>query len=179
MAAYADGGHRPKAEYMEGIDGGFGCERINIVGGFDCADTELPVGRLVKHAVEDEKRLLPYLRVKKIKVERVECDDVKEESMDKKQGIEAINNLNVHKCTIWIPKVGSCDDLELALSYGAILRDRICHQETFQLLGTMLFDRSNTLVMVRYVRSLNNLRICMNLLRDSNKSIQLEAFHVF
>lgn len=49
----------------------------------------------------------------------------------------------------------------------------------FQLLGAMLLDRSNTVVMVRYVSSLDNMRIQMNLLRDSNKTIQLQAFHVF
>lgn len=43
----------------------------------------------------------------------------------------------------------------------------------------MLLDRSNISVMVRYVSSLDNMRILMNLLRDSNKTIQLEAFHVF
>ncbi|GAB2279388.1 hypothetical protein Dimus_014031 [Dionaea muscipula] len=33
--------------------------------------------------------------------------------------------------------------------------------------------------MVRYVSSKDNLRILMNLLRESSKSIQIEAFHVF
>ncbi|CAL5393925.1 unnamed protein product [Camellia sinensis] len=109
------------------------------------------------------------------------------------------------------------EDSDIALSYGALLRDCICHQvaarytlesehmkkffdyiqspnfdiasdavATFKverhavkLLGDMLLDRSNALVMVRYVRSLDNMRILMNLLRDSNKTIQLNAFHVF
>lgn len=34
-----------------------------------------------------------------------------------------------------------------------------------QLLGDMLLDRSNAAVMVRYVGSLDNMRILMNLLR--------------
>nr|GLL25793.1 putative MO25-like protein At5g47540 [Ipomoea trifida] len=34
-------------------------------------------------------------------------------------------------------------------------------------------------VMTRYVSSRDNLRILMNLLRESSKSIQIEAFHVF
>ncbi|CAL5336312.1 unnamed protein product [Camellia sinensis] len=124
------------------------------------------------------------------------------------------------------------EDSDIALSYGALLRDCICHQvaarytlesehmkkffdyirspnfdiasdavATFKvdplltrhkstvadflsrnyewLLGDMLLDRSNALVMVRYVRSLDNMRILMNLLRDSNKTIQLNAFQVF
>ncbi|KAL2316565.1 hypothetical protein Fmac_030441 [Flemingia macrophylla] len=48
-----------------------------------------------------------------------------------------------------------------------------------KLLGDMLLDRSNSAVMVRYVSSLDNMRILMNLLRDSNKTIQLDTFHVF
>ncbi|KAG6750125.1 hypothetical protein POTOM_047206 [Populus tomentosa] len=47
------------------------------------------------------------------------------------------------------------------------------------LLGYMLLDRSNSAVMVRYVSSLENMRILMNLFRDSNKTIQLDTFHVF
>ncbi|GAB2301004.1 hypothetical protein Dimus_035040 [Dionaea muscipula] len=48
-----------------------------------------------------------------------------------------------------------------------------------KLLGDMLLDRSNSVVMTRYVSSRDNLRILMNLLRESSKSIQMEAFHVF
>ncbi|KAG5561194.1 hypothetical protein RHGRI_004274 [Rhododendron griersonianum] len=48
-----------------------------------------------------------------------------------------------------------------------------------RLLGDMLLDRSNSGVMTRYVSSRDNLRILMNLLRESSKSIQIEAFHVF
>ncbi|XP_076917560.1 putative MO25-like protein At5g47540 [Bidens hawaiensis] len=55
----------------------------------------------------------------------------------------------------------------------------ITRRNAIKLLGAMLLDRSNTAVMVRYVSSLENMRILMNLLRDSNKTIQLEAFHVF
>ncbi|RYR12074.1 hypothetical protein Ahy_B04g069601 isoform D [Arachis hypogaea] len=47
------------------------------------------------------------------------------------------------------------------------------------LLGDMLLDRSNSVVMTRYVSSRDNLRILMNLLRETSKSIQIEAFHVF
>ncbi|XWS75846.1 hypothetical protein CRYUN_Cryun01aG0127000 [Craigia yunnanensis] len=47
------------------------------------------------------------------------------------------------------------------------------------LLGDMQLDRSKSAVMVRYVTSLDNMRIMMNLLRDSNKTIKLDTFHVF
>ncbi|CAI0432163.1 unnamed protein product [Linum tenue] len=127
---------------------------------------------------------------------------------------------------------GYADD-EIAVPYGIIARELICHQvvakyvlesehmrnffeyiqiETFEissdaqatfkffveynskllesdkyitrrhavkLLGDMLLDRSNSAVMVRYVSSLDNLRIMMNLFREEKKSIQMEAFHVF
>ncbi|XP_071727124.1 putative MO25-like protein At5g47540 [Rutidosis leptorrhynchoides] len=65
--------------------------------------------------------------------------------------------------------------------YNALLESSnyITRRNAILLLGAMLLDRSNTAVMVRYVSSLENMRILMNLLRDSNKTIQLQAFHVF
>ncbi|CAL5409381.1 unnamed protein product [Camellia sinensis] len=55
----------------------------------------------------------------------------------------------------------------------------ITRRQAIKLLGDMLLDRSNCAVMTRYVSSRDNLRILMNLLRESSKSIQIEAFHVF
>ncbi|KAL6135147.1 hypothetical protein ACLB2K_067375 [Fragaria x ananassa] len=55
----------------------------------------------------------------------------------------------------------------------------ITKRQAVKLLGNLLLDRSNSDVMVRYVCSLDNMRILMNLLRDPNKTIQLETFHVF
>ncbi|KAG2301763.1 hypothetical protein Bca52824_030414 [Brassica carinata] len=52
-------------------------------------------------------------------------------------------------------------------------------RQATKLLGDILLDRSNSAVMTRYVSSRDNLRILMNLLRESSKSIQIEAFHVF
>ncbi|KAL8461607.1 hypothetical protein ACS0TY_032111 [Phlomoides rotata] len=54
----------------------------------------------------------------------------------------------------------------------------ITRRQAVKLLGDILLDRSNSAVMTRYVCSRDNLRILMNLLRNS-KSIQIEAFHVF
>ncbi|KAG6572244.1 putative MO25-like protein, partial [Cucurbita argyrosperma subsp. sororia] len=48
-----------------------------------------------------------------------------------------------------------------------------------QLLGDLLLDNSNAAVMVKYVSSLENMRVLMNLLRDPNKTIQRDAFDVF
>ncbi|KAK9133037.1 hypothetical protein Scep_012565 [Stephania cephalantha] len=55
----------------------------------------------------------------------------------------------------------------------------ITRRQAVKLLGDMLLDRANAGVMMRYVSSKDNLRILMNLLRESSKTIQLEAFHVF
>ncbi|PKA58218.1 Putative MO25-like protein [Apostasia shenzhenica] len=55
----------------------------------------------------------------------------------------------------------------------------ITRRQAIKLLGDMLLDRSNAIVMMRYVSSKDNLIILMNLLRESSKSIQVEAFHVF
>ncbi|PHU18776.1 putative-like protein [Capsicum chinense] len=55
----------------------------------------------------------------------------------------------------------------------------ITRRQAIKLLGDILLDRSNSAVMMRYVSSRDNLRILMNLLRESSKSIQIEAFHVF
>ncbi|XP_064987427.1 putative MO25-like protein At5g47540 isoform X4 [Musa acuminata AAA Group] len=55
----------------------------------------------------------------------------------------------------------------------------ITRRQAIKLLGDILLDRSNSAVMVRYVSSKDNLMILMNLLRESSKNIQIEAFHVF
>ncbi|XP_051125496.1 putative MO25-like protein At5g47540 [Andrographis paniculata] len=55
----------------------------------------------------------------------------------------------------------------------------ITRRQAIKLLGDILLDRSNSAVMTQYVCSLDNLRILMNLLRESSKNIQIEAFHVF
>ncbi|XP_021739578.1 putative MO25-like protein At5g47540 [Chenopodium quinoa] len=55
----------------------------------------------------------------------------------------------------------------------------ITRRQSIKLLGDILLDRSNSSIMVRYVSSKDNLMILMNLLRESSKPIQLEAFHIF
>ncbi|KAI3456852.1 hypothetical protein Pfo_013515 [Paulownia fortunei] len=52
-------------------------------------------------------------------------------------------------------------------------------RHAIKLLGDILLDRSNSGVMIRYVSSKDNMRVLMNLLRESHKSIQIDAFHVF
>lgn len=48
-----------------------------------------------------------------------------------------------------------------------------------KLLGDILLHVSNSNVRVKYLSSLENMLVLMNLLRDSSKCIQLESFHVF
>ncbi|XP_021759075.1 putative MO25-like protein At5g47540 [Chenopodium quinoa] len=55
----------------------------------------------------------------------------------------------------------------------------ITRRQSVKLLGDILLDRSNSSIMVRYVSSKENLMILMNLLRESSKPIQVEAFHIF
>ncbi|XP_072990397.1 putative MO25-like protein At5g47540 isoform X3 [Typha latifolia] len=55
----------------------------------------------------------------------------------------------------------------------------ITRRQAIKLLGDMLLDRSNSAVMVRYVSLKDNLMILMNLLRESSKNIQVDAFHLF
>jgi calcium binding protein 39 len=47
------------------------------------------------------------------------------------------------------------------------------------LLGELLLDRSNVKVMVRFVSEVQHLMMLMMLLKDSSRSTQFEAFHVF
>ena len=55
----------------------------------------------------------------------------------------------------------------------------VTRRQAIKLLGDILLERSNSAVMTKYVNSLDYLMILMNLLRESSKSIQIEAFHVF
>jgi Mo25-like len=65
----------------------------------------------------------------------------------------------------------SFDGLDM-LCYGL---SRAC----FQLLGELLLDRHNFTIMTRYVSQPENLKTMMNMLRESSRNIQFEAFHVF
>lgn len=48
-----------------------------------------------------------------------------------------------------------------------------------QLLADLLLDGHHVVLMMRYVSDVKNLMQMMNLLKDSSRSIQYEAFHVF
>ncbi|KAL4810047.1 Mo25-like protein [Aspergillus unguis] len=55
----------------------------------------------------------------------------------------------------------------------------VTKRQSIKLLGEILLDRANYSVMMRYVESGENLKLCMKLLRDDRKMVQYEGFHVF
>lgn len=55
----------------------------------------------------------------------------------------------------------------------------VTKRQSLKLLGEILLDRANFVVMTRYIANEANLKMMMNLLRDKSKNIQFEAFHVF
>jgi len=48
-----------------------------------------------------------------------------------------------------------------------------------QLLGELLLERQYFSIMTRYVSQPDNLKTVMNMLKESSRNIQFEAFHVF
>lgn len=55
----------------------------------------------------------------------------------------------------------------------------VTKRQSIKLLGEILLDRANYVVMTKYVDSGENLKIIMKLLRDDRRMIQYEGFHVF
>ncbi|KAG2264635.1 hypothetical protein Bca52824_071714 [Brassica carinata] len=89
--------------------------------------------------------------------------------------------LTRHKSTV-AEFLTNNEDWVIFLDYNSKLLESsnyITRRQAIKLLGDILLDRSNSAVMTKYVSSRDNLRILMNLLRESSKSIQIEAFHVF
>lgn len=66
--------------------------------------------------------------------------------------------------------------------YNSVLllsQSYVTKRQSIKLLGELLLDRSNYVVMTQYVASGDNLKLTMNLLKDDRKMVQYEAFHVF
>lgn len=55
----------------------------------------------------------------------------------------------------------------------------VTKRQSTKLLGELLLDRAYYRVMIAYVARWDNLKLCMTLLRDDQKMIQYEGFHVF
>lgn len=65
--------------------------------------------------------------------------------------------------------------------YNGLLRSSnyVTRRQSLKLLGEMLLERANFRIMKTYISSAENLKLTMNLLLDSRRNIQFEAFHVF
>lgn len=74
-----------------------------------------------------------------------------------------------------------CRKLQFFANYAQLVASTnyVTKRQSLKLLGEILLDRANFKVMTRYIESEDNLKTMMNLLRDSSKNIQFEAFHVF
>ncbi|XP_066915443.1 calcium-binding protein 39-like isoform X2 [Clytia hemisphaerica] len=55
----------------------------------------------------------------------------------------------------------------------------VTKRQSLKLLGELLLDRHNFVVMTKYISNPENLKLMMNMLRDKSRNIQFEAFHVF
>ncbi|KAK9472231.1 Mo25-like protein [Dipodascopsis tothii] len=55
----------------------------------------------------------------------------------------------------------------------------VTKRQSIKLLGEILLDRTNYVVMTAYIDSPEHLKLVMNLLRDRSRNIQYESFHVF
>ncbi|KAG7456361.1 calcium-binding protein 39 [Solea senegalensis] len=55
----------------------------------------------------------------------------------------------------------------------------VTKRQSLKLLGELLLDRHNFIIMTKYISKPENLKLMMNLLRDKSRNIQFEAFHVF
>ncbi len=65
-------------------------------------------------------------------------------------------------------------------AYNSLLRTSsfVVQVSAFQLLSTLLFERSNHDVMMKYVNDPDNLRLAMMQLKNPNRNLQLAVFHV-
>lgn len=74
----------------------------------------------------------------------------------------------------------SCLDRYVA-KYNDLLRSSnyYTRRQSLKLLGEMLMERNYFKIMTQYISSPENLKLVMNLLLDSRRNIQFEAFHVF
>lgn len=66
-------------------------------------------------------------------------------------------------------------------SYNRLLRSEnyVTRRQSVKLLGELLLDKANHDAMLRYIADVHNLQLVMNLLKDSSRSIEFEAFHIF
>ncbi|EAA45510.3 AGAP011060-PA [Anopheles gambiae str. PEST] len=65
--------------------------------------------------------------------------------------------------------------------YEALLNSEnyVTRRQSLKLLGELLLDRHNFTVMTKYISNPDNLKLMMNMLKETSRNIQFEAFHVF
>lgn len=65
--------------------------------------------------------------------------------------------------------------------FNALLTSKnyVTRRQSLKLLEELLLDQANVSVMLKYISDAQNLKLMMNLLKDSSRNIQFEAFHVF
>ena len=73
-----------------------------------------------------------------------------------------------------------CVCVQFFSAYNNLLRTSnfVVQVSAFQLLSTLLFERSNHDVMMKYVNDPENLRLAMMQLKNPNRNLQLAVFHV-
>jgi len=55
----------------------------------------------------------------------------------------------------------------------------VTKRQSIKLLGELLLERANYLLMTSYVESGDNLKLCMNLLKADARMVNYEGFHIF
>lgn len=87
--------------------------------------------------------------------------------------------LTMHKVTV--SQFLEAEYEEFMLQYNTLLQsdNYVTKRQSIKLLGEILLDRNNFVVMQRYISLSDNLILMMNLMKDKSKNIQFEAFHVF
>jgi calcium binding protein 39 len=55
----------------------------------------------------------------------------------------------------------------------------VTKRQSINLLAQLLLERTNYSLMTQYVESADNLKLCMNLLKDDRRMINYEGFHIF
>jgi calcium binding protein 39 len=71
------------------------------------------------------------------------------------------------------------DDIFTKYNKLLISENYVTRRQSLKLLGEILLDRSNFDIMMKYIGEKENLKMMMNLMRDTSANIQFEAFHVF
>ncbi|KAK9467717.1 Mo25-like protein [Lipomyces arxii] len=87
--------------------------------------------------------------------------------------------LTRHKTLALELLVSNTDKFFLKFSGLLLSSNYVTKRQSVKLLGEILLNRTNYVIMTAYIDSPEYLKLIMNLLRDKSKNIQFESFHVF